>query len=268
MANANASLPQLKAGLALLKKEAKAEKTQLEERLKCCEKLTNEEEKWLDNTGNYVDEERLIADLEGAAVFSEAFSKLSKEQKACFHMLVAKASSTHPKAQKKKKSVSLSSSTNSVTYKLAVTKEKAKDPSKEATSSKAAMPGPKQNAATEQKVEVLNWYEKNGENQTATAKHFASIYPDLRIKQPLVSSWVKEKEKIRKEYENSSVHKYKRKRTLQTEHPLVTQMLDIYVMIAMEHNLLLTGEALRQKWMEYTDFLDVPKDERLSLSEG
>ncbi len=63
----------------------------------------------------------------------------------------------------------------------------------------------KENATLEQRIEVLDWYHANGENQSRTAKHFDAIYPNLKIKQPLVSAWVKAEEKWRDEWADSGV---------------------------------------------------------------
>jgi len=46
-----------------------------------------------------------------------------------------------------------------------------------------------------QRIEILDWYHTNGENQSKMARHFDAVYPNLRAKQPLVSAWVKEEEK-------------------------------------------------------------------------
>ena len=51
------------------------------------------------------------------------------------------------------------------------------------------------NTTVEQQIQVLEWYHKNGRNQSATAAHFTSVYPKLNIKQPLISSWVKDEPK-------------------------------------------------------------------------
>ena len=59
----------------------------------------------------------------------------------------------------------------------------------------------KENATLAQHIEILDWHYKNGENQTKTAKHFDPIYPNLKIKQPLVSAWVKEESKWRGEWD-------------------------------------------------------------------
>ena len=58
------------------------------------------------------------------------------------------------------------------------------------------------------------------------------------------------------------------KRVRQTQHPEVTEMLDLWVSKAMADKLLLTGDVLRQKWKKFADLAGVPDDERLSLSEG
>jgi hypothetical protein len=55
----------------------------------------------------------------------------------------------------------------------------------------------KENATLAQHIEILDWHNKNGQNQSRTAQHFDPIYPNLKIKQPLVSSWIKEEAKWR-----------------------------------------------------------------------
>jgi hypothetical protein len=46
-----------------------------------------------------------------------------------------------------------------------------------------------------QRIEILDWHHKNGQNQSKTAWHFNLIYPNLKIEQPLVLSWTKEEAK-------------------------------------------------------------------------
>ncbi|KAF8223875.1 hypothetical protein L208DRAFT_1198260, partial [Tricholoma matsutake] len=53
----------------------------------------------------------------------------------------------------------------------------------------------KENATLTQQIEILDWHHQHGRNQTATANHFAPIYPNLKIKQPLILSWVKDEAK-------------------------------------------------------------------------
>lgn len=102
-----------------------------------------------------------------------------------------------------------------------------------------------------------------------TARHFDVIYPNLKIKQPLISSWVKAEEKWRAEFESHSLtFPHTAKRARQTEHPEVTEMLDLWITKAMGDGIALTGEVLRQKWTVFADMVGVPDDERLNLSEG
>jgi hypothetical protein len=59
----------------------------------------------------------------------------------------------------------------------------------------------KENATLTQQIKILDWHHKNGKSQAETAAHFVNIYPNLQIKQPLVSSWLKNEKKWRGEWE-------------------------------------------------------------------
>jgi len=48
----------------------------------------------------------------------------------------------------------------------------------------------KENATIAQRIEILDWYHANGKNQSKTAREFDKKYPNLRLKQPLISKWV------------------------------------------------------------------------------
>lgn len=58
------------------------------------------------------------------------------------------------------------------------------------------------------------------------------------------------------------------KQLCQTEHPEVTDMLDLWVLNVMANNVLLTGEVIHQKWKKFADLVGVPEDEQLKLSNG
>jgi hypothetical protein len=126
----------------------------------------------------------------------------------------------------------------------------------------------KENATLEQRIQILDWYHANGQNQTKTAKHFDAIYPNLKIKQPLISAWVKDEKKWQAEWEASGRGKRTTKRPCQTQHPDVDEMLSLWVTKALEDGMNLTGEVLRQKWTKFADLSGIPMDERLQLSEG
>lgn len=129
----------------------------------------------------------------------------------------------------------------------------------------------KENATLKQHIEILDWHKKNGGNQTKTAKHFDVIYPHLKIKQPLISDWVKNEEKWHAEWaksQRSGQGKRTAKHAVQTQHPEVNEMLELWVAKALEDGVVLTGEVLQQKWMRFADLAGVPEDEQLNLSEG
>jgi len=62
----------------------------------------------------------------------------------------------------------------------------------------------KENATLTQQIEVLNWFHKNGKNQSKTARHFNTVYPNLNIRQPLVSSWVNNESVWHERWEQSN----------------------------------------------------------------
>jgi len=127
----------------------------------------------------------------------------------------------------------------------------------------------KENATLAQRIEVLDWHHKNGGNQSATAQHFGPLYPNLQIKQPLMSSWLRDKAKWREQWEECNHQSdWIAKRTQQTEHPEVSEMMDLWVSKAMTDGILLTGEILCQKWNTFAALAGVPEDERLKLSNG
>ena len=128
----------------------------------------------------------------------------------------------------------------------------------------------KENATLAQRIEILDWYYEHGENQSETARHFNKIYPNLALKQPRVSEWVKNKAKWRQQWAEvqASGRLGTMKRAKQTEHPAVTEMLELWVAKAMQEGVHLSGEVIRQKWTHFANLEGIPDDERLELSEG
>ena len=145
-----------------------------------------------------------------------------------------------------------------------------KEPKRKSVKPAAAPVFTKKEIATlAQRIEILDWHNKNGKNQSKTARHFNPIYPNLKIKQPLVSTWVNEEPKWREQWEKTNCQSDRTaKRVRQTEHPEVTEMMDLWVSKAMGDGILLTGEVLRQKWTKFADLVGIPLDERLNLSNG
>lgn len=137
------------------------------------------------------------------------------------------------------------------------------------TESKRTQPLKKENATLQQRIEILDWCHANGKNQSATAKHFNKKYPNLHIKQPLISKWLKNEEHWREQWADIGGEKTRQaKRIRQTLHPEVTEMMELWVSKAMQAHVLLTSEVLRQKWRQFAELAGVPEDEWLKLSDG
>ena len=83
-----------------------------------------------------------------------------------------------------------------------------------------------------------------------------------------MSEWCKNESRLQAEYEHSSGADHSAKQIRQTQHPEVTEMLDLWISTAMAHGILLTREILHQKWRVFADLAGVPADERLNLSNG
>jgi len=116
-------------------------------------------------------------------------------------------------------------------------------------------------------IKILDWYHANGRNQKKTTEHFILIYPNLRIKQPLVSLWLKEEAKWQEQWAQGD-QACTAKCIHQTQHPDMTEMLELWVVKVIRDKVLITGEVLWQKWTKFADLVGIPEDEHLNLSEG
>lgn len=130
----------------------------------------------------------------------------------------------------------------------------------------------KENATLKQKIEILDWHRAQGKGQSQgkTAAHWNPLYPNLCLKQPTISAWLKDETRYRQQYaeELAKGQTGNSKRVKQTEHPEVNEMLELWIAKAMSDEVQLSGEILRQKWTRFADLVGVPTDERLALSEG
>ena len=129
----------------------------------------------------------------------------------------------------------------------------------------------KENALIAQRIEVLNWHHKSiNKSQTKTAAHWNNIYPNLQLKQPTISAWLKEKEKWCVQFAEveSKGEASWTKWVKQPEHPEVNEMLELWVAKAITDGVYVNGAILHQKWTQFANLVGVPKDEWLNLSEG
>jgi hypothetical protein len=123
-----------------------------------------------------------------------------------------------------------------------------------------------EHATLAQKIEILDWYHVKGRKQKKTADHWGPVYPNRGLKQPKLLEWVRNEAQICATYLQRSVKTAKR--MWQTQHPEVTEMLELWVEQAMCDKIQVSGEALHQKWTQFADLCGVPDDDQLALSSG
>jgi hypothetical protein len=125
------------------------------------------------------------------------------------------------------------------------------------------------NATVAQKIQVLDWYHTTGSrNQSKTAQHFEGKFPGIRIKQPLVSQWVKEEKKIRERYAKNPELADRVKKEAHPKQRRVDQALKAWVDQALVAGMNLTGEVLRNRYRRFATKLKVPEKDWPNLSDG
>ncbi|KAJ7337555.1 hypothetical protein DFH08DRAFT_915873 [Mycena albidolilacea] len=127
---------------------------------------------------NHVDEEALIHNLETASDYEQGISRLDSKQKELFQSLRELGGEGNPSNKRKRPA------------------ERKPPKKKEEQKKKVPVFTKKENATLAQRIEILNWHHAQGKpSQKKTAAHFDPIYPNLRIKQPLVSDWLQNEKK-------------------------------------------------------------------------
>lgn len=119
-----------------------------------------------------------------------------------------------------------------------------------------------------QKVEVLDWYYANGKNQSKTAKFFNEKWPDLDLKQPKVSDWIKKEENIRQLHAQNPAVAANTRRVNPIRHKEADKALAMWVTQALEDKVNVTGDVIREKWRRFATFLQILEAEWPALSEG
>ncbi|KZP22133.1 DDE-domain-containing protein [Athelia psychrophila] len=256
----NSNLASLEKSLEQLQAKHEPRAQSLREKLKLKEKLSPEDEEWLDGPANFSDEKLVLDVLQSFdGTYDAAVASLSGTQKIAYeNMLVGPG-----KARKEK----INRDYSSARKRTADDDNIATVPQKLARKEPAAVFTKKEVAMYKQRVEILDWHHSNGVNQSKTASQFHTKYPNLRIKQPLVSSWIRQEAEIRQKFtEDSALGTFKR--TQQTTYPEVTEALELWIAKAMNADLFLTGKILRQKWVIFADLAGIPEASRLSLTNG
>ncbi|KAJ7798122.1 hypothetical protein B0H14DRAFT_3492881 [Mycena olivaceomarginata] len=225
------ALEVLKQGFRALKKHISPRKEALEKRLAENESMTSDDERWLDGEGNVCDEEWALKDLETASDYERGWSRLNAAQKKGVKRLKdfaeAAQKSWHPPRRPNQAPNENVRSWPMPCLNSAGEHEPDVGPDHPIIVPAGKTPGKKkitpptfqkkELATLEQRIEILDWYHANGKNQSKTAKHFDPIYPNLCIKQPLVSSWVNKEQEWRATYVNHDGAAQKVKRLRQTQ---------------------------------------------------
>jgi hypothetical protein len=214
-------LEKVKQGLEALRKQTEARKSIILAHLNSKEpaertKVTAEDEKWLDGEANLVDEEMLVQEIDEASDCECGVGRLDEKKKTMWEKLVklgggavkvltkaaiimAKAAEIPSKKRKRVYHLHFYS-----LLRLIPLSSGAKNPKPSTLKAKTKTNEPaftkKENATLEQQIEILDWHYANGKNQTKTAKHFTEIYPNLKLKQPRISDWLKNEQRRREEY--------------------------------------------------------------------
>ena len=261
----------LKKGLATLEKQVKERHKQLASRISTGQPISAEEEEWLDNGGNLVDEVHVVNTLGKASNYEKAYNGLEDKYKAAVLRLQKLAKGDKAAvAGNKRKCLSVILLLNMTANKHQGKETKSKEYGSTRSKEKQATPVfvKKENATLVQRIEILDWHHANKATQKATAAEFNKKWPNLSLKQPIISEWLRYEEKWRKQWEQSNGSGRSAKRVCQTQHPEVTEMMDLWIAKAMADNINLTGEVLRQKWTTLANLAGIPKDKHLTLSEG
>ncbi|KAH0582496.1 hypothetical protein H2248_010439 [Termitomyces sp. 'cryptogamus'] len=235
------SLEILKKGLKTLQNEVKAKKEQHQAQLAAQKPISSEDEAWLDQDGNLVDFVAVVDTLETASDYERGLIELDVQQQGLIRKLREAAGDLAKTVGKKQKHMACPYWTFTCEQNL---KLRAKAKAKQ-----APVFTKKEVATLKQRIEILDWHNANGKNQSKTAKHFTPLYPNLVIKQPLISAWVKEEAKWQDQWAEAAGNSdCTAKWQHQTQHPEMTEMMDLWVSKAMAEGILLTGDVLQAKW--------------------
>ena len=115
---------------------------------------------------------------------------------------------------------------------------------------------------------MIEWYHANGQNQSKTAKHFNAKWPELGVKQPKVSDWVKKEKDIRELYSKNPAVAESLRHVNQITHEEADKALSMWVCQALEDGITVTGDVIREKWRHFAQMLQIPEDQWPTLSKG
>ncbi|KAK0477074.1 hypothetical protein IW261DRAFT_1421279 [Armillaria novae-zelandiae] len=167
----------LKNGLAKLEEQVKAWKNDILDCLANKQPVCDDDEHWLDNEANLVEEVMILDLLDQASDYERGVKHLNSQQKSLVEKLKGLGSGIKNLVSSKKRKRP---------------EVRIKKP-QEDKQPKAPVFIKKENATMKQKVEIMDWHPAQGPKfkQGKTAEHWNQIYPNLRLKQPTISAWLK-----------------------------------------------------------------------------
>lgn len=168
-------------GLKVIQDRVSSKKDELEKSLAGGGSITLEEEDWLDNGANLVQETQLVFFLADAPNFGSAVKTLTNEQKEIMARLTEAARAGKDSSEEE-------------------CPETEPERNEQNIGRSKPVSGDKENATPKQRVEILTWHHENGNNRATTVQHFDKVYPRLELKEYLLWCWLRDEEVWRKKF--------------------------------------------------------------------
>lgn len=225
-------IDQLQTSLRFLKSSCNKKVSELTQHRHQGEILAAEDEEWLDNNGNLVDKQPVIANGYEKYVLDRKQEKEAKKRKINSPKPKPKTTNARSTSVKKKSKIS------SKNFCL---------------------------ATIAQKIEVINWYKANGESQRKTVEYFSKRLPELNLKQPTLSRWIKSETKIKA---TAPLNAQTALRVRPVKHSDIEEMLEQWLDEAAAAGVIVTGDVIKAQWKDFARKKNLPEDQWLQVSDG
>ena len=115
----------------------------------------------------------------------------------------------------------------------------------------------------EEKLDILNWYNDNGQKQTFTVEHYKPVFPTFN--QSTLSLWLKDEEGTRERCESN----LQTIRQRNVKNPEFEAALSVWIDQVLENpNSRITGDVIKEVVCRFYDLLEISEENRLQLSNG
>lgn len=201
------------------------------------------DEDWLDDTGNLIDQQLLIDSLL-ALKENTPYSPQRAQFVALQSIILSHQLMLWESAKKKiaKRRISAESRQNKkMCHRHLLKPIQSKRTSQKSTSTR-------QSLTYAQCSEVIDWYCANGESQSKAYQHFSQIYPNMGISQPNISRWIKNKDKIQDTAGSVSTQT---KRVTKVKYPKSEELLVGWIRVCEKNGQFLSGDQIKEKWNHF-----------------